>query len=86
MGEKDMTEKTKRIINTIALKEGVSPKEVEKKMMEAIRVGMASPDPQTQALWKQIFPEGKEPDLDTFLSFMVGRVNMSIDPKKTKLS
>ena len=78
-----MTEKTKRIIKLIALKEGVSPKEVESKMMEAIRVGMASPDPQTQALWKQVFPEGKEPDLDTFLSFMVERVNMSMEQKET---
>ena len=48
-------------------------------MMEAIRAGMASPDPHAQALWKQICPDGKEPDLDTFLTFMANRVDMMMD-------
>ena len=49
-----MTEKTKRIIEIIAAQNGISPERVEHEMMEAIRAGMASPDPHAQALWKQI--------------------------------
>ena len=74
-----MTEKTKRIIATIAVEQGITPEEVEHEMMEAIRAGMASPDPHAQALWKQMCPDGKEPDLDTFLSFMANRVEMMKD-------
>ncbi len=79
-----MTEKTKRIIATIAAEQGITPEEVEHEMMEAIRTGMASPDPHAQALWKQICPDGKEPDLDTFLSFVANRVDMMTEENKTK--
>lgn len=74
-----MTEKTKRIIATIAVEQGITPEEVEHEMMEAIRAGMASPDPHAGALWKQMCPDGKEPDLDTFLSFIANRVEMMKD-------
>ena len=70
-----MTEKTKRIIKNIAAQNGISVKEAEREMMEAIRTAMASPDPRAQALWKQMCPDGKEPDLDTFLTFVANRVN-----------
>ena len=78
-----MTEKTKRIIATIATEQGITPEEVEHEMMEAIRAGMASPDPHAQALWKQICPDGKEPDLDAFLSFVANHVKMMQDDEKT---
>lgn len=71
-----MTEKTKMILEIIAAANGITPEKVEHEMMEAIRVGMSSPDPHAQALWKQICPDGKEPDLDTFLTFMADRVDM----------
>ena len=68
---------------TIAAEQGITPEDVEHEMMEAIRAGMASPDPHAQALWKQICPNGKEPDLDTFLDFMANRVDMMMDDRKT---
>lgn len=71
-----MTEKTKMILEIIAAANGITPEKVEYEMMEAIRAGMASPDPHAQPLWKQICPDGKEPDLDTFLTFMADRVDM----------
>ena len=77
-----MTEKTRKIIQTIAVQHGTTPEKVEHEMMEAIRAGMASPDPHAQALWKQICPDGKEPDLDTFLTFMANRVDMMMDTQK----
>lgn len=79
-----MTEKTKKILQQIAKKNGVTPEQVEADMKIAMRAGMASTDPQAQALWKQMCPDGKEPDLDTFLSFMANRVDMAIDAQPTK--
>ena len=70
-----MTENTKKILEAIAAENGTSPEKVEHEMLEAIRAGMASPDPRAQALWKQMFPNGKEPDLDTFLAFMANRID-----------
>ena len=43
------------IIRQIAKENGVSPAEVKKDMQEAIRVGMASPDPKVQAEWKRSY-------------------------------
>lgn len=71
-----MTEKTKRIIETVALQNGMTPEQAEYEMMETIRAGMASPDPHAKALWKLIFPDGKEPDLETFLTFMANFLDM----------
>ena len=71
-----MTEGTRRTIESIAKKNGMSPEEVEKEIMEAIREAMASPDPRAQALWRQMCPDGKEPDLDTFLDFVTNRLRM----------
>lgn len=67
-----MTSKTKKIIKQIAMKNGVSPAEVEADMREAMRAGMASTDPKAQELWKQIAPDGKEPSIDRFLEFVSG--------------
>lgn len=77
-----MTEKTRKILETIAAQNGTTPENVEHEMIEAIRAGMASPDPHAQALWKQICPDGKEPDLDTFLTFMAKRVDMMKDTQE----
>lgn len=64
----------KKIIRQIAKQHGVTPQEVERDMKEAIRAGMSSTDPQAQALWKQIAPDGKEPSIETFLKFCAGQV------------
>ena len=53
-----MTEKTRKILETIAAQNGTTPENVEHEMIEAIRAGMASPDPHAQALWKQIYTDG----------------------------
>ena len=74
-----MKEKTKRIIATIAAEQGITPEDVEHEMMEAIRAGMASPDPHAQELWKQIAPDGKEPSIDRFLEFVSGRVKSEMN-------
>ena len=58
------------IIRQIAKENGVSPAEVKKDMQEAIRVGMASPDPKVQAEWKRISPSGKEPSVEELLAYL----------------
>ena len=74
-----MTSKTKKIIKQIAIKNGVSPAEVEADMREAMQAGMTSTDPHAQELWKQIAPDGKEPSIDRFLEFVSGRVKSEMN-------
>lgn len=68
---------TKKIIRQIAKENGVTPKEVETEMREAIRIGMASANPEVQEFWKQVSPDGKEPSLDVFLKFCASMVQMT---------
>ncbi len=51
---------SRQIIRRIARENNTTPKQVEREMKEAIRAGMASDDPQAQAIWKQIAPDGKK--------------------------
>lgn len=74
-----MTSKTKKIIKQIAIKNGVSPAEVEADMREAMQAAMASTDPHAQELWKQIAPDGKEPSIDRFLEFVSGIVKSEMN-------
>ena len=67
--------KAKEVIKKIAKEQGTSPKKIEDEMRCAIREAMASKDPQAQALWKQIAPDGKEPSIDRFLEFCADLLN-----------
>ena len=58
---------SKKIIKQIAKREGVTEQQVEKDMKKAIRLAMASPNPDAQKFWKQIAPDGEEPSVDAFL-------------------
>ena len=66
---------TRQIIRRIARENNTTPKQVEREMKEAIRAGMASDDPQAQAIWNQIATDGKEPSIETFLQFCVERIH-----------
>lgn len=69
-----MTEKTKKIIQAVAAKNGVTPEQVESEIKKAVRLAMASDDPNAQALWKQMAPDGKEPELDAVLDYLINRM------------
>ncbi len=69
-----MTEKTKKIIHAVAAKNGVSPEHVENEMKKAVRLAMTSEDSNVQTLWKQLAPDGKEPELDAVLDFLIERM------------
>lgn len=66
---------TKDIIAQVARKNNMTPETVEEEMQKAIRAAMATADPHAQALWRQIAPDGKEPSIETFLTFCVKRLN-----------
>ncbi len=70
-----MTTKTKNIIKTIAAQNGVTPECVEKEMKNAIKEAMKSSDPRARELWKQLAPNGSEPDIDDFLNFCANSCN-----------
>jgi hypothetical protein len=61
----------KNIIRRIATENGVTPEEVEKEMMNAIRIGMSSTDPNVQAHWKRMSPSGTEPTINEVLTYLV---------------
>lgn len=67
--------KANEIIKQIARERNLTPEKVEEQMRSAIREAMATKDPQAQALWKQIAPDGKEPSIDRFLEFCADRLN-----------
>ena len=60
----------KNIFQLVAKQHGVTPEEVEREIKEAIRIGMTSQDPLVQARWKLIAPNGKEPTVDEFLTYL----------------
>lgn len=60
-----------KLIKKIAKKHGVSPKQVEKDMKEAIRIAMLNRNstPESKALWDKLSPDGKEPSIERFITF-----------------
>lgn len=60
------------IIKTIAKQDGVSPEYVKEEMKKAIREAMSSDDPEAIKIWKQITPNGDEPEIAAFLDFCAG--------------
>ena len=77
MERKFMT--TKQIIRQIAKEQGVTPKQVETDMKEAIREAMentkASGDPVAKELWGRLAPDGKEPSIEKFLNFCAAELH-----------
>ena len=61
----------KNIIRQIAKQNGVTPTEVKRDIREAIRIGMASSDPNVQAHWRRMSPSGTEPTINEVLTYLV---------------
>lgn len=66
-----MNQRLKKIIHQIAKENGTTPQEVKQEMHIAIRAAMQSSDPQAQALWKEIAPDGKEPSIEEFFAILI---------------
>ena len=56
-----------KVIKKVAKAHGVSVKEVREEMQKAIRAGRESSDPNAQAMWNRLFPDGKEPTPEEFI-------------------
>jgi len=63
------------VIKKVAKAHGVSAKEVREEMLKAIRAGRENPDPNVQAMWKRLFPDGKEPTPEEFIRVVAGVVH-----------
>ena len=66
---------TKQIFEVVARDHNTTPEVVENEIRRAIREAMQCKDPKARMLWKQISPNGEEPSIETFLQFVVDRIN-----------
>ena len=66
---------TKAIIRQIAKENGVTPAEVKRDIKFAIRAAMNSTDPIALEHWKVLSPNGKEPTIEQFLTYVARQVN-----------
>lgn len=55
------------VIKEVAKHYGTTPDEVRQEMIAVIRTGRKNPDPKVQAMWKKLFPDGKEPTPEQFI-------------------
>ena len=60
-------EQVRTIIRNIAASNGISEEEVRREMIEAMREGMANPDPEVQAKWKSVPWQNREPTPEEFI-------------------
>ena len=65
---------TKAIIRQIAREHGVTSDEVKRDMQFAIRKAMQSTDHVAREHWKKISPDGSEPSIEQFLTYVIGQV------------
>jgi hypothetical protein len=56
-----MKRKYSKAIREIAKKEGVTPEYIYAEMQKAIEAGYNNPEPEVQAYWRRIVPDGKIP-------------------------
>ena len=56
-----------KVIKKVAKENNISEKEVREEMLKAIRAGRENPDPEVQARWNELFPDGKEPTPEEFI-------------------
>lgn len=63
-------------VRQIAEKYGVSPKQVEKDMKEAIHIAILNRNKtlESQALWDKLSPDGSEPTVEDFIKFCITQI------------
>lgn len=67
----------KDIFEKVAENNGVSAKEVEREIRKALKKAQANPDPQVQAFWQKVSPDGNEPDLEKLIALLALEIMMS---------
>ena len=66
--------RAKRSIKQLAKSHGVSEAEVRAEMEEAMRAGMANPDPAVQARWASIQWRGETPTVEEFIACITEQI------------
>ncbi len=65
-----MKSKNQKILEQIALRNGVSVSEVRKEIEIALEIGRNNPDPMVQARWREIPCKGEVPTFEEVLDYM----------------
>lgn len=76
--DKEKNNVLNRVISQIAIQEGISEREVQNAMQEAIIAGFENPDPLVRARWEQISIEGKAPTPEAVILWAIGRIAQSL--------
>lgn len=58
------------VIKEVAKQNKTTPYEVKREISFAIQQGFNNPDPQIQAVWKRLFPDGKQPSPEEFIKVL----------------
>jgi hypothetical protein len=73
-----MKRKYSKIIKKIAREKGISPELVYKEMQWAIEDGYNNTDPEVQARWHQLFPDGKMPSPEKLIEILANKIEKEI--------
>jgi len=65
-----MKRKFSRAIRKIAKQEGVRPEVVYAEMQQAINMGFNNLDPEVQAYWRRIAPDGTAPSPEKYIEII----------------
>jgi len=66
--------KYSKAIKKIAKQEGVSPEQVYEEMQKAISEGYFDPDPEVQAYWRVIAPDGVMPSPEKVIEILSKKI------------
>lgn len=69
-----MKRKYNKMIMKFARQEGVSPDYIHSQIQQAIIAGYNNPDPEVQAYWRKIAPDGKIPAPETVIEILTNEV------------
>lgn len=65
---------TNDIFEKVAMQHGVTRLEVYSEIQKAIDVGFSNPDPEVQAIWKEMNIKGERPTPEEVLAYLVGQL------------
>ena len=67
-------DKIKRSLASVAKQNGVSVNEVNREIQKAIDLGIANPDPHTQAFWNSVPRAGERPTPEEVIGFFAKEI------------
>lgn len=74
----------KDIFEKVAENNGVSAKEVEREIRKALKAAQKNADPQAQAFWQKLSPDGREPDPEKLIALLALQIMLNEEPQSTQ--